>query len=231
MQQNSAGVFSENWSIYQKIIRFDYMHHAVFAKNTADVVNGLAGKNLQLLDIGCGDAVPLLPILQGVSVASYTGYDLSASALQLASLHLRPLNFPLALKEGNMIALIQEEEKQFNIIHSSFAIHHLQDEEKQKLLKACYDRLLPGSKMIYTDIFREQDAGRDRYIDEYFSFIKNEWPLLTEEEKQPICEHVRQYDFPSDMEETITWIRSVGFSVAGNFQPDHRHAMLVLAKE
>jgi len=231
MEQNSAQVFSENWSIYQKMILHNYMHHAEFANKTANVFAELPQKKLHILDIGCGDVMALLPVLQQTSVASYTGYDLSSFALQQAAVNLKAQNFSSVLRQGNMITLIEEEEKQFDVIHSSFAIHHLQDDEKRELLQACFNRLLLGGKMIYIDVFREQDISRDRYIEEYFSYIKNDWQLLMASEKQPIYEHVSQYDFPSDIGETIKWVRLAGFSVYENYRPDHRHAMLVLNKE
>src|SRR3954468_10509203 len=144
MEQNPGLIFSEHWSIYQKIILRNYMHHAEFSSKAATVFKKLSLKKLHILDMGCGDVIPLLPILQQVQIASYTGYDLSSSALQLASAHLAAQNFSYTLREGNMIELIQKEEKQFDIIHSSFAVHHLQDDKKRKLLQTCFNRLLPG---------------------------------------------------------------------------------------
>ncbi len=231
MEQNSALVFSEHWSIYQKLVLHNYMHHAAFAEKTTLVFKQFRQKDLHILDIGCGDAVTLLPALQQASVTSYTGYDLSAAALQLASEHLSTENFSTALKEGDMIELIAKEEKQFDLIHSSFAIHHLQDEEKKKLLKACFDRLQFGGRMIYIDVFRQNSITRDEYMKEYLSYIRNDWVLLTMNEKQPIYEHINQYDFPSDFNETINWAESSGFRVAEKYQPDHRHAMIILYKK
>ena len=72
--------------------------------------------------------------------------------------------------------------------------------------------------------------SRDQYIDEYFSYIKNDWLFLTAIEKQPIYEHIRQYDFPCDTEETAGWIELSGFSASENYQPNHFHAMLILNK-
>jgi ubiquinone/menaquinone biosynthesis C-methylase UbiE len=231
MEQNSAQIFSENWSIYQKIMSHNYMHHAEFAEETAGVFNSLIRKNLHLLDVGCGDVIGLLPALQKASIGFYTGYDLSLYALQVAATRLSSQNFSFALKEGNMMPLIAEEEKQFDVIYSSFAIHHLQDDEKRKLFQICFDKLLPRSKMIYIDVFRQENITREQYIQEYFSYIKNDWLLLTADEKQPIYEHVSQYDFPSDIVETIGWLKQTGFSVYQNYQTDHRHVMLVLNKE
>jgi hypothetical protein len=84
--------------------------------------------------------------------------------------------------------------------------------------------------MIYIDIFREH-INRNEYIDKYLSLIKNDWSLLTGNEKQLVYEHINQYDFPSDIEETIASVHSLGFSVIEKYQPDHFHTMLGLSKE
>ena len=68
-------------------------------------------------------------------------------------------------------------------------------------------------------------------LKKYFSFIENDWPLLTINEKQLVYEHIRQYDFPSNIEETIGGLHSLGCPIIETYQPDHRHAMLVLSKE
>jgi ubiquinone/menaquinone biosynthesis C-methylase UbiE len=229
MVQNPALIFSQHWNIYQKIIAHNYMRHAELGKKTAFIVNQYPQKKLHILDIGCGDASALLSVLQPTVIASYTGFDLSSATLQLAAEKLTAQNVPHALKEGNMMELIEQEENQFDIIYSSFAIHHLQDDEKRKLLLACLDRLLPEGKMIYIDIFREH-ISRNEYINNYLSFIETDWPLLTANEKQLVHEHITTYDFPSDLEETIASVHSLGFSVSEKYQPDHSHAMLVLSK-
>src|SRR3954470_18759492 len=99
MEQNSALIFSENWSIYQKIILHNYMHHAEFANKADAVFKKFSSKKLYILDMGCDDVIPLLQVLQQVQIESYTGYDLSSSALQLASMHLAAQNFAYTLRE------------------------------------------------------------------------------------------------------------------------------------
>jgi tRNA1(Val) A37 N6-methylase TrmN6 len=61
MLQNAALIFSQHWSIYQKIILHNYMHHAELGKKTAAVFREFPQK-LRILDIGCGDAAALLPV-------------------------------------------------------------------------------------------------------------------------------------------------------------------------
>lgn len=231
MEQHSAQIFSDNWNIFQKIIQNDYMHHSEFAAETAAVLNDFQGKWLHMLDIGCGDAAALLTVMRNVNVASYTGYDLSSAMLELAKAHLDAQHIPSVLRQGDMMQLIQSEDKQFDVIYSSFAIHHLPDKEKRKLLQACLARLVPGGKMIYIDIFRSQQMGNEQYIHDYFSLMRNDWSALSENEKQLVMDHVGQYDFPSDIEMSVEWLQFLGFSLEARVQPDRYHAMLVLTNE
>src|SRR4051794_18258565 len=108
MVQNPAFIFSQHWNIYQKIIAHNYMRHAELGKKTAAIFNQYPQKKLHVLDIGCGDASALLPVLQLTHIASYTGYDLSFAALQIAATHLTAQHVSNTLKEGNMMELIQQ---------------------------------------------------------------------------------------------------------------------------
>ncbi|HYK46334.1 MAG TPA: class I SAM-dependent methyltransferase [Parafilimonas sp.] len=231
MEQSSVRVFSNNWNIYEKIRHANYMHHAEFATQTADALKSFNGKHLHILDIGCGDAKALLPVLEQVTVASYTGYDLSPNTLQLAEGHLTGRNFGYSLQQGDMMQLLQSDEKKYDLIYSAFAIHHLHDKEKRKLLQLCFAHLTPGGKMVYMDIFRAQQMSREQYIERYLSMIRNDWQVLSENEKQLLCEHISEYDFPADTEISIEWMQFLGFTLEQRYQPDAYHAMLVLSGE
>ncbi|MES1217038.1 MAG: class I SAM-dependent methyltransferase [Bacteroidota bacterium] len=230
MTESSAQVFSDNWGIYKKIMQCNYMHHAEFSDHTAAIFKEMKQQQLLVLDIGCGDAIPVLPHLLSYGKINYTGYDLSGPALQIAAANLSSLSGNITLKEGDMLTLLQEERNMFDLIISSFAIHHLQDGEKNKLLENCYTHLKPGGKMIYTDIFLTQQPNREFYINEYFDNINSKWTLMSEKEKQPIFDHVRQFDFPSQLEDTINFCKKSGFIVTVIFQPDPWHTMILLSK-
>jgi len=227
MQINSAQVFSDNWVIYQKIIEHNYMHHAELAELTSKIFAGFH-KPLHILDIGCGDAEALLPVLKKSVIADYTGYDLSAPVLQLAEANLKNAKIDHVLRQGDMLELILQEEKLFDIIHTSFAIHHLHDDDKKELLQACSKRLVIGGTMIYTDTFRSPSIDRETYIQNYFSFINSDWALLSEIERQPIFDHVSEYDFPSTKDETIEWLQNNGLKLVNSYEPDPFHLLLEL---
>jgi len=230
MLQSAVQVFSDNWEIYKKIMQHNYMHHAEFSDRLASVFSEIKKEPMQVLDIGCGDAIPVLPHLLSHNKINYTGYDLSGPALQKAAANLSSVSGTITLKEGDMLALLQAEPKQFDIIISSFAIHHLQDDEKNRLLENCYKQLKPGGKMIYTDIFIIQQPNRETYINEYIANIYSKWTLMDEKEMQPIFDHIRQFDFPSSLEKTIFFSNGFGFTSKVLLQPDQWHSMILLSK-
>lgn len=230
MQDNSAKIFSDNWNLYQKVVQLNYMHHADFTQAVADVFNEFNDQAIDVLDIGCGDAGFLKPVLQNHSIHSYTGYDLSAPALQIASDNLSQLSFDVDLKQGDMLDLILQETKTFDIIHAGFAIHHLQDNDKNKLWEACYRLLNSEGKMIYTDVFKKTGVDRGEYLVQYLSMMEERWTELTITERMLIRNHVTQYDFPSELETTIEILVQTGFSVIQKLEPDNFHIMLVLEK-
>lgn len=184
---------------------------------------------LRVLDFGCGDAQPMIPQLQLRPVASYTGYDLSSSALELAEQNLSRLECAYQLRCAPMQSFVETEEGNFDVIHSSYAIHHLQDDEKKKLLQNCYARLNAKGVMIMIDILRNEGQTKDEYIEEYIDNIKATWQMVTEEEKQQVFDHMRNYDFPAVTGDVVNWATETGFTVQQH-RIDERHTMLILEK-
>jgi SAM-dependent methyltransferase len=225
---NSAQVFTDNWNVYQKIVQNNYMHHKGFAAQTATAWGELSPA--AVLDIGCGDASTMFPFLIEHPETAFTGYDLSGHALRLAASNLETLSNSIQLREGDMRSLLEQEPEQFNLVHSSFAIHHLADEAKRQLFRAVYEHLLPGGLFLYTDVFRRADRSREEYIDDYFRFVDTGWPALEAWEKQIVYDHVQEYDFPAVLSDCTGWLEVIGFKLVNLYQPDERHMMLQLRK-
>jgi methylase of polypeptide subunit release factors len=57
-------------------------------------LGGIAIEPFSFLDLGCGDAATLAPVLKGCQVKSYNGVDLSEPALALAVKNLGVLSGP-----------------------------------------------------------------------------------------------------------------------------------------
>ncbi len=231
MNDQLATIFLDNWSIYQRIITFNYMRHKEFAAETFNVFNKLEVKEpLEILDLGCGDAQPMTVQLKQLKVGSYTGYDLSDTALEFARLNLQPFDCKIALRQGPMQTLIHQERGSFDVIYSSYAIHHLLDDQKASLLQDCYNKLSGKGCLIMIDLLRDKNESLHHYIDRYIDDIKNHWVLLSAQERELIYNHMRQYDFPAVKDDMMAWASKIGFLVEESPVNDGLNKMLVLTK-
>ncbi len=231
MRENSVELFSKNWSIYQKIIAHNYMFHHDLGKITTTVwEDNFKNTSVNVLDLGCGDAYQLSTIMDGRQISSYTGIDLSSAVLEYTKQNLANINIPFSLLAGPMEMEIDKITNTYNLIYSSYAFHHLQDEEKLELLKKCYAKLDAGGVLILIDHFKEDGQDRDDYIDEYVDNIKTNWLHITSEENDLIEEHMRGYDFPTTEQQIIKWGEGIGFVLETVPHVDRCHKLLVLKK-
>ena len=228
---NSAEIFTSNWNIYRKIVQHNYMHHLESGRQLTSALAGVNNKNgIAVLDIGCGDASQVAGYANQINLHVYKGYDLSGPALELAAENLKLLPARIELVEGDMQSLLASETGNFDVIFSSFAIHHLQDPGKKELFQHCYQRLNHGGIMIYNDIFRSHAQSREDYLAEYTSNIDKKWHAVNEAEKQLIYDHITNYDYPAFSDECEQWFTGIGFKILNYFKADKWHQMFVLKK-
>ncbi|MES2649545.1 MAG: class I SAM-dependent methyltransferase [Bacteroidota bacterium] len=230
MNTTATQIFTDNWKVYQKVIQHDYMHHVAFGTELFKTINARdKPAGLSVLDIGCGDASQFCSNLQNQKLATYTGYDLSEPALMLAKENLAFISENVHLLQGDMQELLQQENGMFDIIYSSFAIHHLQDNTKQQLLQECYNHLNKNGILVYTDIFLSIEQSRTEYRAAYTDNMNSNWTMLNDSEKQLIFDHINTFDFPASINDVKTWLTSTGFTIKQIVQPDAWHYMIIAA--
>jgi SAM-dependent methyltransferase len=230
MQQAPAVLFAQNWHVYQKIIAQNYMLHNEFSEHTKLLLNAFGGLGIKLLDLGCGDAQLIASELEERDVQLYKGYDLSETALQQAATFTRPIKGSVELLHGRMEVLLKEDSDSYDFVYSSFAVHHLQDEEKQQLIGDLFLRLKSKGVFILIDIMRQNLQTRETYMQHYISGINANWDALLPAEILLIEEHIQQYDFPASMQDLIKWGEGFGFEVTIAPVEDDRHQMLIFSK-
>ena len=232
MEQASTLLFSKHWDIYQGIIANNYMLHreiAVYFERSFEHIE--EKKGISVLDLGCGDAGQIAGALKLKQVEHYTGYDLSQPALDLARANLRDLPAIKKFVCGQMEVLVKQERDHFQLIYSSYAIHHLQDNEKKQLLTDACRRLAKGGIIIIVDVFRKEGQSRDEYLDSYINWMGESWTAIDLASKELVWEHVRQFDFPTTIGYITAWSAELGLTVIKHFSPDGRHHMLTLKKD
>ena len=223
-------IFNDSWALYKKIVEADYMHHQLLIRLTLQAIEELKnGPGVRMLDIGCGDAEPVIPIIKKLPVTQYTGYDLSEAVLDKCASNLSGINLEFKLRQGDMATVIDQEEESFDLIFSSYAIHHLADDEKLTLLKKIGLLLKQGGLFIYIDIFRDPGQSLDQYRKDYNDYI-SQWIGLTAEEKSAVTDHINKFDFPATRTNTKNWISQAGLEEARFYRADRSHMFLALKK-
>lgn len=207
--------FERQWSSYRAIVEHDLMEHrAVAAATAAAIDNWLATRDRRapaaaMVDLGCGDLALLAPLLQRLPLGSYTGLDQAGVVLPLAQASLGAVPYPTQWLEGDLLAWAQGQldppattatSLGTDLLHSSFAIHHLSDQAKSHFLEAARRRIHPDGLFIWVDVFREPGEGHNAYIERYISRIRSSWLQLNTEQQDHVINHLSHCDLPADRE-------------------------------
>jgi methylase of polypeptide subunit release factors len=122
MSDSTPASFFDTWDIYQKVVAGNYMFHREIGAELKRVLRAhFDGRPISILDLGCGDAAALAPLLKGLALQRYRGVDLSETALALAAENLKALPCPVELTHGHILAALAEDSS-YDVIYSSFAL-------------------------------------------------------------------------------------------------------------
>lgn len=224
-------IFIQNWEIYQKIIRANYMKHQELGDHVQQYLFQFAKtKPIKLLDIGCGDAHQISNQLQAFEILYYKGYDLSEQAIEFAKRNTEKLNTTVSFETGRMEELIKVDQNVYTILYSSFAIHHLTDEIKCKFIHNCYQKLENEGIFILIDIKRQPGQTTEDYKKSYTNWILNDWEELNEKEKKAIIDHLNTCDIPVETSTYISFANKAGFNFIKEIDIDPRHTLLLFSK-
>ena len=193
----STAEFFEAWSLYDQILDLNAMFHDEIFDDIRSMVEDRFGcRPFTILDLGCGSARHVSSALAGRQVAAYLGYDLSEAALAHARVNLKRIGCPVELRTGDLLEAVEGTGGRYDVILSSFAIHHLSAEKKRRLFQAVAGRLDPGGILLLVDTFRDEGEDRSTYLDRYCRWIRTSWRGLPDDAPDAIIAHVREHDFP-----------------------------------
>ena len=213
--------FNQQWASYRAIVEHDLMEHRAVADATADAIEGWLAQHPPsapvMVDLGCGDLALLGPLLRSLPLTSYTGLDLAGVVLPLAQQALGPVTYSTHWVEGDLLAWATGDAgnstatEPVDILHSAFAIHHLDQTQKANFLAAARQRISPNGIFVWTDVFREPGESRDAYIERYMRRIRTGWQVLTDEQKDHVINHLSSFDIPADRAEIQATAESCGW--------------------
>ncbi|SFK66564.1 class I SAM-dependent methyltransferase [Methylocapsa palsarum] len=213
MSKQQSSDFFDSWRTYRKVVDANYMYHAQFRSQIeALLLSEFSDHPFSLLDLGCGDAAILAPVLAAAAVSYYEGVDLSETALELAAQNLKILSCPVLLKHRDLLAALNDGDRQFDVIQSSFAVHHLTTDLKREFFAAAANRLSDRGILLLTDVVREEDESLPVYYQRYCDWLRRDWSELSTQECDAVCDHLTHYDHPETRSRLEEQARSAGFT-------------------
>ncbi len=199
--------FFDTWATYEKVVAGDYMHHRRFFARIVDDCRERRQPDeaLDILDLGCGDAIPVLPLVEQLNVGSYTGADPSEAALKLARQNLSHLQHEVELHDCTMEEALDFLEGPYDLILLSFSLHHLPAAEKLSVLSRCRSLLSKDGAVAVVDVFLDDDESRENYLKRWEQDSRARFIALAPQEIDQLVAHVNESDIP----ETLDTMRSI----------------------
>lgn len=207
-----AELFRASWSVYDAIIARNYMFHREIHACVRTVLGARSGwGGYTLLDLGCGNARWLADTLRAYPPARYVGADLSRAALDEAAIELKALP-SVELREQDLLACaLAATPASFDVVYSGFAMHHLKDADKQRLIQACASALAPDGDFLLVDVLREENQTREQYLETYLRMMRTEWSTIEPQQIEEVRRHITAYDFPETLSTLTAMAQAAGF--------------------
>lgn len=165
-------------------------------------------KPKRIVDLGCGTGNLSEGVVNQYPEAELIAVDLSASILQEAAERLKNYSNIKYLNED--FNTLEFEAGSVDLIVSSIALHHLNDPQKEKLLKKIYTWLSPNGILIFGDQFAGSTEAR-------YQQHMNNWKQSSEGKNVPDSEwklwmeHQEKHDYHTSVENYFTWCKAIGF--------------------
>lgn len=213
-------LFSRSWSLYDLITEYNYMfHHEIYAEISHMLSQRRDHGEYRMLDLGCGNARFLAPVLLQFPPAHYQGVDLSEDALGEARDYLADLP-DVELKHGDLLEAIHATTDKWDVIFTGYALHHLSADEKAAFFQAAARCLPADGWLLMVDVVREEGESREAYLRGYLKFMRESWTKVPEEQLEEACGHVASHDYPETLSALNAMTRAAGL---GEGQTISRH--------
>lgn len=206
----STDLFSRSWSLYDLITEYNYMFHKeIYAEISHFLRQRGEHGEYCMLDLGCGNARFLAPILLQFPPAHYQGVDLSEDALREARDYLAGLP-DVKLKHGDLLEAIHATTDQWDVIFTGYALHHLSADEKAAFFQAAARCLSADGWLLMVDVVREEGESREDYLGGYLQCMRECWTRVPQEQIEEACDHVAAHDYPETLSALKEMARAAG---------------------
>ena len=204
----------DTWTLYDQVLDHNYMFHGELYRDVrAFIIQRYGDRSFTLLDLGCGSARHMAAALKESSISHYIGYDLSPLALAHAKSNLDILNCPVELHQQDLLNGINETQDKFDIIFSSFALHHLSSVDKRSFFQAAFQKLKTHGCFLLIDVMRNEDEELTLYLQRYCDWLKRKWNIIPMKGLDMICEHIQDNDLPETTADLFAMAKQAEFQI------------------
>jgi tRNA (cmo5U34)-methyltransferase len=177
----------------------------------------------RILELGAGTGTLTRLLLERFPEASVTALDGSAEMLEKAADKLRPFAGRVSLERAVFERVLEEGAGgPFDLIVSSFALHHMRHEDLPRFFARLHDSLAPSGRLVVADyvltphprLQREYEGvwvdWRRRNMKEAFGIEQSREAAFAEHEATKRAEG----DNPARLQDLLSWLRDAGFQEA-----------------
>ncbi|KTC79154.1 putative methyltransferase [Legionella cherrii] len=198
---NASEYFNENWQRYQSALKNNTLYHREMLQALQKFLSTHIGnRTFCFVDVGCGDSSTVLPVLAATPIKKYIGIDAAQNVLKMAENTLASLNCEKEFIADNMTSALPRLTASVDVIYTSYAVHHLSLDEKERFIAVCKQKLNPNGFLLMVDGVRKQNQTRDEWLDALQSRMLESNPEIDGDEIIVRMEHPRADDYPEEIE-------------------------------
>lgn len=160
--RNAARRQRSVWS--RRVASWDQHGSAGLTKVTAAVLDAARTEpGTQVVDLGCGNGQIGLPLAK--SGASVLAVDVSPMMIRSLEAEAKRQHLPTLHSLATPIEELALPSESVDLVVSSYALHHLRDADKARLVSSAAGWLRPGGRIVIADMmFGRGGSSRDREI-------------------------------------------------------------------
>ncbi len=212
MNENIGQSFDETAAYYDAWVKKALPGYADLFRTALQVIPFAPDAPITVLDLGAGTGLFSQSVLSRYHNASFVLYDLAEKLLEVARWRFqdREQQFQFVKGDYREIAPERVNEQTFDLVISSLSIHHLVDEDKQRLFGSIYHLLRKPGVFLNLDQIRGETPDLQRlYWEQWLAHVRREGG--TEAEIQASIERRRTYDKDATLAEQLNWLKAAGF--------------------
>jgi tRNA (cmo5U34)-methyltransferase len=201
--------FNQSAGYYDAWMRKALPGYADIFASAQEIVPFSTEKAIRVIDLGAGTGLFSEFILQRFPKAQFTLIDLAGRMLDVARMRFQAHGEQFKFVEGDIRSL--GEYSDADLVISSLAIHHLDDEEKRALFMAVYSALNENGAFINVDQIKGPSLSlQSLYWQTWLNKVRKNG--ASEEQIQSSIQRRTTYDRDALMTDQLWWLKEAGFA-------------------